>query len=917
MNGDSNMKVSRGTNMKVSVIIPAYNAEGTLRVPLESLRAQTHTEWEAIIVDDGSSDGTLALAEDHARRDSRLRVIRQDNAGVSVARNTGIAATRYDWLLFLDADDPIAPTHLERMTAALEQDDSLDAVQCGWCSLTPRGYRTCLSIPKICGDLFEELALDWQFAIHACVVKKALVEEVGGFEPGLTTSEDWDLWQRVARTGARFGTVPEPLAFYQMRQGSASKQAHRMLVDAVRVLEQGHAPDPRVPRPHPVHPEGYPVDARLVAFQKLYFACFSAGLCLGAGEDPEPMLDEIPGVVLPDLDPYHVADWICSAAMDATGRPMVEWTTAWRELEPEIESFLEALEAHAQAPGLAAEANAVFRGLIRLKMTALGPSHRLRAVPAWVRIQLGMLKLELKPRLRKAAGTAVAWGTQALRLMPGLYGRYRRLRRRYAMPVSLEQIEELFTRRADPWGYTNDYEQTKYLQTLELIPEGPIDDVLELACAEGHFTAQLAPRAKNLVAADISATALRRAAERCAEHDHVSFQQLDLAKDQISGQYDVIVCSEVLYYLARRSRLETLAGDFAKALKPGGRLVMAHANLTADDPESPGYDWSFNFGAKVIGETFAATPGLSFTRALRTPYYRVQCFEREQPRAEPTVEPSGPQVEWTRATTPPPDVDRHMVWNGTGESLHVLAYHRIAESGSKTLAPYRVTPAAFEEQLRYLRDHGFTGITLEDWSQHVVHGASIPKNAVMITFDDGYRDFKENAWPLLERYGFTATVFLVADRIGATNTWDQEEFGETLPLLDWREIRELQAAGVRFGSHTASHSWLPDLSPRQVVRELKRSKRILEQGLGTPVSALAYPWGAFNKPIQFLAGACGYQFGLSTAEGTNTAEHSLLAMPRLDVAGDDSLDDFAAKLAPEAADRRPAAVGGVREPIYT
>ncbi len=900
--------------MRVSVIIPAYNAEGTLEEPLESLLAQTHTEWEAIIVDDGSSDGTLALAEDHARRDSRLRVISQENAGVSVARNTGIAAASHDWLLFLDADDTIASEYLERMTRALERDDSLDAVHCGWCSLTPRGYRTCICIPKMEGDLFEELALDWQFAIHACVVKKALVEEVGGFEPGLTTSEDWDLWQRVARTGARFGIVPELLAFYRMRRGSASKQAYRMLVDAVRVLEQGHAPDPRVPRPHPVHPRGYPRDAKLLAYQKLYYTCFSAGLCLGAGEDPEPMLDEIPGVILPDLEPGDVADWICSAAMDATGRPLVEWTAAWRELEPEVGRFLAALEAHAEAPGLAAKTSAIFRGLIRLKMVALGPAYRLRAVPTWAWLQLSSLKTELKPKARQAAGTLLMWATQALRLMPGLYGRYRQIRRRYSPPETAAQIEEMFARRADPWGYTNDYEQTKYSQTLELIPEGPIDDVLELACAEGHFTAQLAPRARRLVAADISATALRRAAERCAEHDNVSFEQLDLSKDKVPGRYDVIVCSEVLYYLGRRSRLEALAGELASALKPGGRLVMAHANLTADDPESPGYDWSYNFGAKVIGETFAATPGLSFSRALQTPYYRVQCFERSKPASEP----SSPQVVWKRASTPPPEVDRHMVGNGTAESMHVLGYHRVADTGSDALAPYRVTTAAFEEQLRYLRDHGFTGITLQDWSQYVVHGASIPKNAVMITFDDGYRDFKDHAWPLLERYGFSATVFLVADKIGGTNTWDQEEFGETLPLLDWREIRELQAAGASFGSHTASHEWLPDLSWRQVVRELRRSKRVLEQGLGTPVSSLAYPWGAFNKPIQLLAGACGYEFGLSTDEGACTAGHSLLALPRLDVAGSDTLEDFVAKLAPETSAQEPVTVGrGVREPIFT
>ena len=81
---------------------------------------------------------------------------------------------------------------------------------------------------------------------------------------------------------------------------------------------------------------------------------------------------------------------------------------------------------------------------------------------------------------------------------------------------------------------------------------------------------------------------------------------------------------------------------------------------------------------------------------------------------------------------------------------------------------------------------------------------------------------------------------------------------------------------------------------------------------------MAYPWGAFNKPIQFLAGACGYEFGLSTAEGVATAGHSLLALPRLDVAGSDTLEDFAAKLAPSTAEQERVAAGSpVREPIFT
>src|SRR4029453_5273600 len=89
--------------------------------------------------------------------------------------------------------------------------------------------------------------------------------------------------------------------------------------------------------------------------------------------------------------------------------------------------------------------------------------------------------------------------------------------------------ESLFT-VPDPWGYRSPYEQRKYEHTLELLPDGPLDRVLELACAEGHFTAQLAPKVGGLLAVDIAATALERAKARCRDFDHVSYQQLDMRR---------------------------------------------------------------------------------------------------------------------------------------------------------------------------------------------------------------------------------------------------------------------------------------------------------------------------------------------------------------------------------------------------
>ncbi|HYO82165.1 MAG TPA: glycosyltransferase family 2 protein, partial [Bryobacteraceae bacterium] len=109
----------------VSVIIPARNSEATLARTLDSLRAQSIEHWEAIVVNDGSSDGTPAIAREYAERDGRIRVITGAGKGVSAARNCGIAAARCDWLVFLDADDELRPDYLLEMCAGLEQRSAL------------------------------------------------------------------------------------------------------------------------------------------------------------------------------------------------------------------------------------------------------------------------------------------------------------------------------------------------------------------------------------------------------------------------------------------------------------------------------------------------------------------------------------------------------------------------------------------------------------------------------------------------------------------------------------------------------------------------------------------------------------------------------------------------------------------------
>ena len=209
--------------MHVSIVIPARNAAETIAETLESVRSQSSQDWEAIVVDDGSSDATASVAASLATRDSRIRVVSRPHRGVSAARNTGIEHARFDRLVFLDADDWLSPSFLERMTRELAQNPGLDAVHCRWSRVAPDGT-LCGGdqFSDAAGDLFDLFACTCVFAVHACIIRKSLVEAVGGFDTSLRICEDWDLWQRIARTGARFGAVQEVLALYRMRRASAS-----------------------------------------------------------------------------------------------------------------------------------------------------------------------------------------------------------------------------------------------------------------------------------------------------------------------------------------------------------------------------------------------------------------------------------------------------------------------------------------------------------------------------------------------------------------------------------------------------------------------------------------------------------------------------------------------------------------------
>jgi peptidoglycan/xylan/chitin deacetylase (PgdA/CDA1 family) len=168
---------------------------------------------------------------------------------------------------------------------------------------------------------------------------------------------------------------------------------------------------------------------------------------------------------------------------------------------------------------------------------------------------------------------------------------------------------------------------------------------------------------------------------------------------------------------------------------------------------------------------------------------------------------------------------------------------------------------------------------------------------VALTFDDAYRDFFEHAWPLLKRYGFTATLYVATDHVGSRATWDSQ-LGEPALILSWDELRQLAAEGVTFGAHSASHPYLTRLAPAELVAEGRCSKAALERELGQTIVTMAYPYGENNLLVRRVMAACGYLGAVTTLPNLSRLGDNPLALPRQLVDGGDDLDCFVAKLGP-------------------
>jgi peptidoglycan/xylan/chitin deacetylase (PgdA/CDA1 family) len=210
-------------------------------------------------------------------------------------------------------------------------------------------------------------------------------------------------------------------------------------------------------------------------------------------------------------------------------------------------------------------------------------------------------------------------------------------------------------------------------------------------------------------------------------------------------------------------------------------------------------------------------------------------------------------------------------------AIAILTYHSLDDSGSVL----STRPQLFAEQMRLLHELNVRVVSLAE-VRRALQGAAPLAPMVALTFDDGFQSVYEHGFPILQRYGFPATVFVVTDYCGKINSWPgQPAHIERRPLLGWSAVREMSTAGVDCGCHTRTHPNLRRIARDAVEEELVASKQALEDAIGRPVETFAYPYGAYDPASRLLAQthftlACSARLGFVRAGG------DLFALERLD-----------------------------------
>lgn len=234
------------------------------------------------------------------------------------------------------------------------------------------------------------------------------------------------------------------------------------------------------------------------------------------------------------------------------------------------------------------------------------------------------------------------------------------------------------------------------------------------------------------------------------------------------------------------------------------------------------------------------------------------------------------EIDETRLMTSlPPKMQNVLGTTSSSKQFRVpiLMYHYIeyvADPGDKIRISLNVIPSVFESQLKTLKDAGYTFLTASDLDKILAGKGKLPAKPILLTFDDGYRDFYTDAYPILKKYNTKATQYVIAGFLDRPNH-----------LLTSQLQEIVNDKLVEIGAHTMNHLWLKGLSEQKVKYEITESRKQLQDLTHDPINSFAYPYGAFDEQAVEIAKEAGFSDALSTLPGVSQSKDNKYFLYRL------------------------------------
>ncbi|WP_253205916.1 polysaccharide deacetylase family protein [Clostridium estertheticum] len=217
-----------------------------------------------------------------------------------------------------------------------------------------------------------------------------------------------------------------------------------------------------------------------------------------------------------------------------------------------------------------------------------------------------------------------------------------------------------------------------------------------------------------------------------------------------------------------------------------------------------------------------------------------------------------------------------------GKSIPVLQYHSISyDKGNPICIPIK----KFDEQMKYLKDNNYYTITLTNLYEYLMNNTPIPRKSVVITFDDGYDNNYTAMFPVLKKYKFKATIFVISSLIDVHSN-----------MLTSKQLIEMDKYGIDIESHTAHHDNLKLISKDNQLKTLIKSKKYLEKTLNKKINFFAYPYGGFNKNAIEALKECGYKMAFTTKNGWSSKKNGIFSLRRVWISASDSTKVFESKV---------------------